>query len=262
MNPVPQSPNLQSPILEVEALGRRFGAFTALEEVSAVFGKERITAITAPTGPATLTFSTLRGGPRPPTAGRLRFGGRDMTRVPQARFAHLGIARSYQITNVFPRLTAHENLRTAMQARRSRYDFWSRRDALTGLAERADALLADIGLAGRRDRPAASLAHGEQRALEIGIALASDPKLLLLDEPTAGMGPEETKEMVALLRRLGETRTILLVEHKMKMILGLSERILVLHHGRLIADGSPAEIQADREVRRVYLGQNGGYGHA
>lgn len=256
MNPI------ANPILEVENLGRRFGAFTALEGVSAAFGEGRITAIIGPNGAGKSTFFNLLSGALKPTSGRLRFSGRDMGRVPQARFAHLGIARSYQITNVFPRLTAHENVRTALQARVSRYDFWSRRDARTDLAARADDILESVGLSGRRDRPAAALAHGEQRALEIGIALAADPRLLLLDEPTAGMGPEETKEMVALLRRLGESRTILLVEHKMKMILGLSERILVLHHGRLIADGTPAEIQADREVRRVYLGQSGGYGHA
>ncbi|KAB1073486.1 ABC transporter ATP-binding protein [Methylobacterium planeticum] len=251
-----------TPILEVENLGRRFGAFTALEGVSAAFGEGRITAVIGPNGAGKSTFFNLLSGALKPTSGALRFAGRDMSRVPQARFAHLGIARSYQITNVFPQLTAHENVRTAAQARTSRYDVWSRRDALSELAARADDILEWVGLAGRRDRPAAALAHGEQRALEIGIALASNPKLLLLDEPTAGMGPEETREMVALLRRLGESRTILLVEHKMKMILGLSERILVLHHGRLIADGSPAEIQADKEVRRVYLGESRGYGHA
>ncbi|MCJ2050329.1 ABC transporter ATP-binding protein [Methylobacterium sp. J-070] len=253
---------MTGPVLQVENLGRRFGAFTALEGISATLGRERITAVIGPNGAGKSTFFNLLSGALKPTSGTLLFGGRDLRRVPQARFAHLGIARSYQITTVFPRLTARENIRTALQARVSRYDFWSRRDRLAGLAERADTLLESVGLAGRRDRPAAALAHGEQRALEIAIALAADPTLLLLDEPTAGMGPEETKDMVALLRRLSAERAVLLVEHKMKMILGLSERILVLHHGRLIADGSPAEIQADREVRRVYLGQSGGYGHA
>ncbi|WP_018262725.1 ABC transporter ATP-binding protein [Methylobacterium sp. WSM2598] len=249
-------------LLEARGLGRRFGDFVALDGVSAQFRAGRITAVIGPNGAGKSTFFNLLSGALRPTSGTLLFGGRPIAGLPQHRFAHLGIARSYQITSLFPRLTAHENLRTAMQAFAARYDLWTRRDALRDLAERADALLEAIGLAARRDRPAASLSHGEQRALEIGVALAAAPKLLLLDEPTAGMGPEETKAMVALLRRLSEERTILLVEHKMKMILGLSERILVLHHGRLIADGTPAEIQADAEVRRVYLGQSGGYGHA
>lgn len=251
-----------APVLQAENLGRRFGAFTALDGISATLGSERITAVIGPNGAGKSTFFNLLSGALRPTSGALRFAGRDLTRMPQARYAHLGIARSYQITTIFPRLTAHENVRTALQARASRYDFWSRRDRLAGLAERADALLDAVGLAGRRDRTASTLAHGEQRALEIAIALAADPKLLLLDEPTAGMGPEETKAMINLLHRLAGERAILLVEHKMKMVLGLSERILVLHHGRLIADGSPADIQADREVRRVYLGQSDGYGHA
>ncbi|KAA0121533.1 amino acid/amide ABC transporter ATP-binding protein 1, HAAT family [Methylobacterium sp. UNC378MF] len=253
---------MTGPVLQVENLGCRFGAFTALEGISATLGRERITAVIGPNGAGKSTFFNLLSGALKPTSGSLHLGGRDLARVPQARFAHLGIARSYQITTVFPRLTAHENVRTALQARANRYDFWSRRDRLAGLSDRADALLESVGLVGRRSRPAAALAHGEQRALEIAIALAADPKLLLLDEPTAGMGPEETKDMVALLHRLSDARAILLVEHKMKMILGLSERILVLHHGRLIADGTPTDIQADREVRRVYLGQSGGYGHA
>ena len=150
-------------------------------------------------------------------------------------------------------------MRVAAQAFRSRYNIWTPRASLPELAERADAALADVGLADRRGRIAASLSHGEQRALEIAIALVANPRLLLLDEPTAGMGPQETKEMIVLIEKLARTRTILLVEHKMKMILGLSERILVLHHGQLIADGTPAEIQADANVRSVYLGQSGGY---
>lgn len=147
----------------------------------------------------------------------------------------------------------------AAQALRTRYDVFSHRARYPELAEKAEAALGQVGLHHRRARMARDLAHGEQRALEIAIALVAAPELLLLDEPTAGMGPEETKEMVALIERLAADRTILLVEHKMKMILGLSDRILVLHHGRLIADGTPAAVQADPEVRRVYLGQNDGY---
>jgi branched-chain amino acid transport system ATP-binding protein len=127
------------------------------------------------------------------------------------------------------------------------------------VSARAEHALADVGLGASRNRLASSLAHGEQRALEIAIALVADPKLLLLDEPTAGMGPEETRSMVALIERLAAGRTILLVEHKMKMILGLSDRVLVLHHGQLIADGTPSEIQSNPDVRSVYLGQNLGY---
>jgi branched-chain amino acid transport system ATP-binding protein len=183
----------------------------------------------------------------------------DLTDVPQHRFAHYGIARSYQITTIFPQLSVHENVRVSGQAFRSRYNIWRNRDLDRALIEKADAALTAVGLHAKRDRVAKFLSHGEQRALEIAIALVADPKLLLLDEPTAGMGPEETKDMVALIERLAADRTILLVEHKMKMILGLSDRVLVLHHGRLIADGTPAEIQSDSEVRRVYLGQSHGY---
>ena len=147
----------------------------------------------------------------------------------------------------------------AAQAGWSRYNIWTNRNRLSELAAKADTALDAVGLIDRRNDVAKFLAHGQQRALEVAIALISDPEVLLLDEPTAGMGPEETKEMVALLEKLAAQRTILLVEHKMKMILGLSDRILVLHHGRLIADGSPRDIQTDPEVRRVYLGQNDGY---
>jgi branched-chain amino acid transport system ATP-binding protein len=224
-----------APLLAVENIGKRFGGFVALDGVSAVFGGNRVTAVIGPNGAGKSTFFNILSGALKPSTGRVLFEGKDLTGVPQHAFAHHGIARSYQITTIFPQLSVHENVRVSGQA---------------------FAALAAVGLAARRDRIARSLSHGEQRALEIAIALVADPKLLLLDEPTAGMGPEETREMVGLIERLAADRTILLVEHKMKMILGLSDRILVLHHGRLIADGTPAEIQRDGEVRRVYLGQS------
>ncbi|PTM42973.1 ABC transporter ATP-binding protein [Bosea sp. 124] len=250
---------MSAPLLAVENIGRRFGGFVALEGVTAAFEPNKVTAIIGPNGAGKSTFFNVLSGVLPPSSGSIRFKGRDLTGTPQHRFAHLGISRSYQITNIFPELSVHENVRVAAQAFRSRYDIWTNRAALTGVAEKADAALAAVGLTARRDETAKFLAHGQQRALEIAIALVAEPELLLLDEPTAGMGPEETKEMVGLIEKLAADRTILLVEHKMKMILGLSDRILVLHHGKLIADGSPQHIQTDPEVRRVYLGQNDGY---
>jgi branched-chain amino acid transport system ATP-binding protein len=245
-----------APLLAVENIGKRFGGFVALEGVSAVFGGNRVTAVIGPNGAGKSTFFNILSGALKPSTGRVLFEGRDLTGVPQHAFAHHGIARSYQITTIFPQLSVHENVRVSGQAFRSRYNIWRNRDLDRELIDAADAALAAVGLAARRDRTARLLSHGEQRALEIAIALVANPRLLLLDEPTAGMGPEETKEMVGLMERLAADRTILLVEHKMKMILGLSDRILVLHHGRLIADGTPAEIQGDSEVRRVYLGQS------
>ncbi|WP_029558906.1 ABC transporter ATP-binding protein [Xanthobacter sp. 91] len=248
-----------SALMEVTDVGRSFGGFVALAGISASFERNKVTAVIGPNGAGKSTFFNVLSGVLRPSTGSIRFKGQELKGLKQHRFAHLGIARSYQITNLFPELSVEENVRVAAQALKTRYDVFSHRDRYPELTQKAEAALAEVGLTHRRARRARDLAHGEQRALEIAIALVANPELLLLDEPTAGMGPEETKEMVALIERLAADRTILLVEHKMKMILGLSDRILVLHHGRLIADGAPAAVQADPEVRRVYLGQNDGY---
>jgi branched-chain amino acid transport system ATP-binding protein len=246
-------------ILQVENLGRWFGGFKALEGVTASFGRNRVTAVIGPNGAGKSTFFNILSGALRPSMGSIRFKGGDLGQTPQHEFVHLGIARTYQITNIFPRLTVHENVRIAAQAFRSRYNIWTPRSSFRDISDKAEQALISVGLASRRGQLAASLSHGEQRALEIAIALVANPQLLLLDEPTAGMGPEETKDMVVLIERLAADRTILLVEHKMKMILGLSDRILVLHHGQLIADGTPAQIQSDASVRSVYLGRSAGY---
>jgi branched-chain amino acid transport system ATP-binding protein len=168
--------------------------------------------------------------------------------------ARLGITKSYQITNVFPHLTVHENVRVAVQGWTQSFNFWSRADRLADVADRAHALLKTVGLGGKAALLAAHLSHGEKRHLEIGIALASNPELLLLDEPTAGMSPEETDETMRLIRELTAGRTVILVEHKMKLVMRISDRITVLHQGQVIADGPPAEIRANERVQQTYLG--------
>jgi branched-chain amino acid transport system ATP-binding protein len=247
-----------APLLSVENIGKSFGAFVALKGISATFSNNRVTAVIGPNGAGKSTFFNILSGALKPSTGSLTFDGSDLTGLSHHQFAHRGIARSYQITNIFPQLSVHENVRVSAQAFRNGFNIWRHRNVDKELAERADHALQAVGLYAKRGRVAKYLSHGEQRALEIAIALVTNPKLLLLDEPTAGMGPEESKEMVAVIEKLAEGRTILLVEHKMKMILGLSDRILVLHHGELIAQGTPEEIQTDKEVRRVYLGQNNG----
>jgi branched-chain amino acid transport system ATP-binding protein len=245
----------QHPILRTKAVGKTFGKFVALNNISAEFTKGAITSIIGPNGAGKSTYFNLLSGALAPTSGTVEFEGRDVTGLPQHHFAHMGVAKSFQITNVFPQLTTRENIRIGLQALVSRYDMWRPRARLVELTEQADELLALVGLREARERTAKTLAHGEQRALEIGMALASRPRLLLLDEPTAGMSPEETRTMMDLIVKLARERTVILVEHKMKLVLGISDRILVLHHGELLAEGTPLEVRQNEAVKRVYLGQ-------
>jgi branched-chain amino acid transport system ATP-binding protein len=242
-------------ILRTENLTRRFGGFTALNDVSVEFERGKLTSIIGPNGAGKSTFFNVLSGSFPPSAGRVVFDGAEVSRMRQHHFSRIGVAKSFQITNVFPAFSALENVRIALQAGVARLNFWRRRDTL-GLEPRARELLQLVGIGQHAGRPARELAHGQQRALEIAIALAADPKLLLMDEPTAGMSPEETRTMMDLIGRLAEQRTIVLVEHKMKMVMGISDRIVVLHHGELLATGTPADIRANDEVKRVYLGQH------
>jgi branched-chain amino acid transport system ATP-binding protein len=242
-------------ILRTNGVSKSFGKFKALTNVSAEFHRGAITSIIGPNGAGKSTYFNVLSGAFPPSAGKVEFEGRDVTNVPQHKFAHMGIAKSFQITNVFPLLSTRENVRVGLQAFVSRFDMWRPRAKLPGLVERADELLSLVGLWDRRERLAKELAHGEQRALEIGMALAANPRLLLLDEPTAGMSPEETRVMMDLIVKLAKERTVILVEHKMKLVMGISDRILVLHHGELLAQGTPTEVRQNDQVKRVYLGQ-------
>ena len=243
------------PILEVEGVSKHFGKFVALNDVTARFEARKLSAIIGPNGAGKSTFFNVVSGAFPPSEGRLRFNSRDITGLAQHQFARIGIAKSFQITNVFKQLSAHENVRVAVQMRHARYQLLKPRAAMGEMADRAGALLERVGLAAHARRPAADLAHGQQRALEVAMALAADPELLLMDEPTAGMSPQETMVMMDLITALAAERSVILVEHKMKLVMGICERLLVLHHGEFLAEGTPAEIKANHEVRRVYLGQ-------
>ncbi len=242
-------------ILVAQGVGKKFGEFVALNDVSVSFAKDKLSAIIGPNGAGKSTFFNVISGAFPPTSGCVSFEGRDITGLPQHAYARLGVAKSFQLTNVFPRLTARENVRVAAQMQATRFNMWTPRARLKELIDRADALLQRVGIGTKRDANAQDLAHGEQRCLEIAMALACEPRLLLLDEPTAGMSPEETMTMMDLIVKLAQERTVILVEHKMKLVMGICQHLVVLHHGELLAQGAPDDIRANDEVKRVYLGQ-------
>lgn len=249
---MPQS----TPILQAKAVTQRFGRFTALKNIDVSFDRNKLTAIIGPNGAGKSTFFNVISGAFPPTEGQIFYNGREITGLKQHEFARIGISKSFQITNVFKDLSAHENVRVANQMRTSRYNIFTPRGSFKALHAQADELLEKVGLTKVAAKRASELAHGQQRALEIAMALASAPELLLLDEPTAGMSPEETVFMMDLIHRLSQERTVILVEHKMKLVMGICEHLIVLHHGEFLAQGTPDQIRSNEEVRRVYLGQN------
>jgi branched-chain amino acid transport system ATP-binding protein len=245
-----------SVILKTQAVGRQFGAFVALQNVSVEFPANELTAIIGPNGAGKSTFFNVISGAIAASSGQVWFEGKEITQLKQHEYARNGIAKSFQITNVFKQLSAHENVRVSAQAMHSRFNIWRPRASDQHLSDFADSLLARVGLSDVRLRAAADLAHGQQRALEIAMALAAKPKLLLMDEPTAGMSPEETTIMMDLIVSLATERTVILVEHKMKLVMSICKRLIVLHQGQLLAQGTPADIRGNAEVKRVYLGQH------
>jgi len=242
-------------MLELRSVTKRFGGVVATDNVTLEVTQGEVHALIGPNGAGKTTLIGQISGSLQTDAGIIRFLERDVTALRQHERVRLGLARSYQITSIFRRFSVLDNLALAVQARNgSSFSFWRPVAAETQLFDEARALAREIGLAGRLEVTAGNLAHGEQRALEVGLALATRPRLVLLDEPMAGMGPEESQRVIALIERIRTGVTVLLVEHDMDAVFRLADRITVLVNGRVIATGRPEAIRADAEVRRAYLG--------
>jgi branched-chain amino acid transport system ATP-binding protein len=243
-------------LLQIKRLTKRFGGVIASDAITLDIPRGEFHAIIGPNGAGKTTLIGLLAGEIVPEGGIVKFDGRDITALPVYRRNMIGLARSFQITSLFPDFTVLDNVALAVQAHSGHsFRFWknARRDQT--LREPARAALAQVGLAGRADVLVGRLSHGEHRQLEIAMALATKPRLLLLDEPMAGMGPEESARMVEMLRKLKSDLTILLIEHDMETVFALADRVTVLVYGRVIACGEPATIRSDPAVRDAYLGE-------
>jgi branched-chain amino acid transport system ATP-binding protein len=239
-------------------LTKRFGAQTVVDAVDIDVRAGTLHAVIGPNGAGKTTLFNMLGGQIRPTAGSIVFSDRDITRLDIADRSHLAIGRSFQRTNVFPRLSVFENLRLAVQSRtRQSFDVRQTTAALTAVNARADKMLAESGLLAHRDRAARELAGGDGRLLELAITLATDPVLLLLDEPSQGLSPADGQRLADRIRTLAERYTIVLIEHNMRLVMDLSDAITVMHLGRVLAHGTPAEIRANADVRAAYLGKRG-----
>jgi branched-chain amino acid transport system ATP-binding protein len=241
------------PILRTDGLTVQFGGLAALNNVSLTVPTGQIRGIIGPNGAGKSTFFNCLTGLLRPTRGRIVFSGEDIAGLPPHVISRKGMARSYQITNILPGASVLENVRIAAQSRRHNWSMLRHHRAYPDVIERARAVLADVGLRDKEDELASNLSHGEQRNLEIGIALATEPRLLCLDEPTAGMSVAETHTSVELIRRISRGLTILIVEHDMEVVMGLAHVVTVLNYGEVLAEGTPAEIQANPRVQEVYL---------
>jgi branched-chain amino acid transport system ATP-binding protein len=243
-------------MLEVRGLRKSFDGFLAVNDASLSVAKGQIAAIIGPNGAGKTTLFNLITGHLRPDAGAVVLEGREITGLAPHDVCRLGMGRSFQRTNIFPKLTVYQNVQAAFLSHRGRgRNLWSRVDDL--YRDETDALLGSLGLRERAGEVSGFLSHGGQKQLELGIALASEPSLLLLDEPTAGMSVTETRETIQLVERIARERglTLLFTEHDMEVVFSIAQTITVLHQGRVIADGAPAAVRADREVRRVYLGE-------
>jgi branched-chain amino acid transport system ATP-binding protein len=244
-------------MLEVGGLTKSFGALRACDGIDLEVKEGETHAVIGPNGAGKTTFISQLAGNLLPDSGMVRFAGADITKLPAPKRARMGLARSFQITSIYPEFSALDNVALAVQARSGHsFRFWRKARGDPGLSEPAQRVLEEVGLSSRKNVLAANLSHGEQRQLEVAMALATEPRLLLLDEPMAGMGIDESQRMIALLSRLKQTKTIILVEHDMDAVFRLADRISVLVYGRVIATGAPEAIRANPEVRTAYLGED------
>jgi branched-chain amino acid transport system ATP-binding protein len=244
-------------ILEAVNLSKVFGGLVAVDDVSIQIKKQTLHAIIGPNGAGKTTLFNVLSGVMPPTTGQVRIKGADITHLSPQRRAHLGIGRSYQITNIFENLTVLENIRLGAQAMgKDNFKLFHRVEHYTGYIEKAEEVIATVGLSGREMVLARNLPHGEKRKLELGIMLACDPELLLFDEPTAGMSSEQVPELIEIINKVVQEkdRTAILVEHRMDMVMSISDVITVMNQGRVLAEGSPHEIATNPQVQTAYLG--------
>ncbi|EAR09714.1 ABC transporter ATP-binding protein [Reinekea blandensis] len=248
----------RTPVLQTEALTIRFGGHVAVDRVSAAFEAGSLTAIVGPNGAGKTTYFNLISGQLPPSSGTVYLNERDISRWPVAKRARHGLGRAFQLTQLFPNLTVEENLGLVVQARHGLgHRIWTLASRQQAVRTEVESLLDTIGLTERADDFARALSHGAQRRLEVGMMLAMDPQVMMFDEPTAGMSVDEAPVLLELIHRIKneQDRTILLVEHKLDVIRTLADRILVLHNGRLLADGEPESVMQLDVVRQAYLGE-------
>jgi branched-chain amino acid transport system ATP-binding protein len=245
-------------MIRVDGLSKAFGAVRAVQELSFAAAPGRVTSIIGPNGAGKSTAFNLIAGTLRPDAGSVHLDGRDVTGEPPYRLARLGLARSFQITNLFFGLSLFENLRLACQSGEARSLYLARRDRLRRPAERAGELIERFGLAAHAGELVGNLSHGDQRRIEIALCMALEPRLLMLDEPTQGMSPAETAEIDALIKSVAGGVTVLLIEHDIDLVMQISDHVIVMHQGRKLFEGAPAEVRASPLVRAAYLGSEHG----
>lgn len=245
---------MAQPILEIENLSKAFGSLRAVDEIDLKIPRHSLVSVIGPNGAGKTTLFNLITGKHDPTSGRILFRQDPIEGLDEYQIARRGISRSYQITNFYPKLTVKENVRLAAQAQRvSLIDQLRHHEHLEGVQKRTEAILERIDLRERANEAARTLSHGQQRHLEVGIALGSDPEILLLDEPTAGMSTEETTDIKQLIQNLAGKLTLLMIEHDMEIVMDISNQIAVMNDGALVVKGTPEEVKQNERVQNVYL---------